>query len=245
MGGAAVTLGMVEFYGLARACGMSPFKIVGVCAGVAVAACSFFWGPVGLGGSAAAACAVCLAASLGRRSAEGFGDGAVTAVGVLYVSGLFSFVLLLREGPGLAGFEDGAGFTAAMYAFAATWCCDTSAYLVGRAIGRHKLFPAVSPKKSWEGALAGLAGSVGGAALVNWTFGGSMAALGLVEIGLVAGVLAQLGDLVESRMKRMAGVKDSSNFIPGHGGVLDRFDGFLFVAPFVYFYLRATGFAGL
>jgi phosphatidate cytidylyltransferase len=242
---AVVLAGLVEFYALAAARSAVPFRKTGLIAGAAVPLCAFLWGPAGLAGAAAGACGVSFAAALSRRSGGAFRDASVTAVGVLYVAALVSFVLLLREGPARAGLEYEAGFRAAMYAFAATWCNDTFAYLFGRAFGRHKMLPSVSPKKSWEGAAAGLVGSVGGLALADWALGGSMPASGLVALGLAAGAVGQVGDFVESKMKRTAGVKDSSRLIPGHGGVLDRFDGFLFAAPVIYFYLSYTGFAGL
>jgi phosphatidate cytidylyltransferase len=242
---AVVGIGMVEFTRIARGWGVAPFGMLGVLAGAAVTVCAFVWGPAGVGLAAGGGAVLCIAVGLGRRTGGAAGDGAATAAGVLYVAALGSHAVLLREGPGHAGMDYAAGFRAAMYAFVATWCCDTFAYVFGRAFGRHKMFPSVSPKKSWEGALAGLLGAVGGLAAANWALGGSMNGAGIVSLGLGAGIVAQLGDLLESKMKRLSGMKDSSNVLPGHGGVLDRFDGFLFVAPLVYYYFVLTGFAGV
>jgi phosphatidate cytidylyltransferase len=121
--------------------------------------------------------------------------------------------------------------------FVTIWMCDTAAYFGGVTLGRHRLFERVSPKKSWEGAIFGFV-----AALLTM-----LAARALVldylrvqdalVIGAIVGVFGQIGDLVESRFKRDAGVKDSSNIIPGHGGVYDRFDSLVFVAPIVYLYI--------
>lgn len=121
--------------------------------------------------------------------------------------------------------------------FILIWCNDTLAYLVGSLLGRHKLFPRISPNKTWEGFWGGVAGTLGGALafhsffpympLVGW--------LGLAAVVLLAGTL---GDLFESAVKRSFGLKDSGAFMPGHGGILDRIDSLLFALPMAYFYLR-------
>lgn len=120
-------------------------------------------------------------------------------------------------------------------AFVVTWANDTLAYFAGHAFGRHRLFERISPKKTWEGFAGGLAGSVLGALAVRAlllpdTLGPGAA----VVVGIGAAVLGPLGDLAESMLKRGAGVKDSGRTIPGHGGLLDRIDALLFVAPWVY-----------
>jgi phosphatidate cytidylyltransferase len=120
------------------------------------------------------------------------------------------------------------------------WANDIAAYFVGLAVGRHKLAPRVSPGKSWEGAVGGLAGGLAaGVLLAGWL------ALPRGEAALWAAavtVVSQAGDLFESALKRRAGIKDSGRLLPGHGGVLDRFDGVLLAAPVAYLLLRA--FAG-
>jgi len=115
------------------------------------------------------------------------------------------------------------------------WASDTGAYLLGKSVGRHKLVPLISPKKTYEGLLGALAG----AAFLTVLFKGR---LGLtlpvsIGVGLVIGGLGQLGDILESIAKRACEVKDSSRLIPGHGGLLDRIDSFLLTAPFMYYYL--------
>lgn len=117
--------------------------------------------------------------------------------------------------------------------FVAIWSSDTFAYFVGSAIGKHRLFERVSPKKSWEGAIAGFFGAIIGFALVtNFSVPNFPMELSLI-MGAIIGVVGTIGDLAESQLKRDAGIKDSSNIIPGHGGVLDRFDSILFTAPVV------------
>jgi len=110
------------------------------------------------------------------------------------------------------------------------WSGDSLAYFAGSAFGRHKMVPGISPGKSWEGLAAGLAGSVAGA-LVAGSLGAGMPLLPMVLLGLAGGVAAVAGDLLESSMKRDAGVKDSGSLLAGHGGLLDRFDSLLAVAP--------------
>jgi len=115
------------------------------------------------------------------------------------------------------------------------WASDTGAYLLGKSMGRHKLAPLISPKKTYEGLLGALAG----AAFVTLLFKGRLGLTLPVSIGmgLVIGGLGQLGDILESIAKRVCEVKDSSRLIPGHGGLLDRIDSFLLTAPFMYYYL--------
>lgn len=119
------------------------------------------------------------------------------------------------------------------------WLCDSAAYFVGKSFGKHKLFPSVSPKKTWEGAVAGFVTAVLSmviASQINILIP-RFPLLHTIVIGIIIGVLGQMGDLAESKLKRDATVKDSSSLLPGHGGVLDRFDSILFVFPSVFLYL--------
>ena len=125
------------------------------------------------------------------------------------------------------------GFDWLVVALVGTWICDTAAYFVGCTLGRRKLAPVISPKKTWEGAAGGLvAGAASVAALGAWLLGLSVWQGMLFGIALVAA--ATVGDLAESVIKRQVGVKDSGNMIPGHGGMLDRIDSLLFVIPLTY-----------
>ena len=126
-----------------------------------------------------------------------------------------------------------------VFVLAVTWAADTFAYLAGRSVGKHRMAPVLSPGKTWEGAAGGLLGAVVIAGLLGWLFrfplSWSLAA------GTLTGVIAPLGDLVESALKREIGVKDLGNLLPGHGGTLDRFDSLLFTAPVIYFLVLLWG----
>ncbi|NPV92015.1 MAG: phosphatidate cytidylyltransferase [Firmicutes bacterium] len=161
----------------------------------------------------------------------GVGDAAVTLWGLLYVGGLFSHLVLIRE--------VNQGFFWVLLAFLITWSNDTAAFFVGRAIGKRKLAPGISPNKTVEGSVGGLVfGTVVGMAALylfpRWG-GPALPAFWAILLGLLLGAAGQLGDLVESAIKRWAGVKDSGALIPGHGGVLDRFDSLLLVLPVLYY----------
>lgn len=162
-----------------------------------------------------------------------------TLLGVHHLAVEGSSLLQMRSGSGGADTDVqpsriGGAFVLLM--FVGIWTCDSFAYFGGRAFGRHKLFERVSPKKTWEGAIAGaIAGIAVCVGLGYWLTG--LTWYDGLFIGIAAGVFGQIGDLAESHLKRACGVKDSSQIIPGHGGILDRFDSLLFVAPPVYIYL--------
>jgi len=121
--------------------------------------------------------------------------------------------------------------------FAAIWACDSAAFFAGRAFGRHKLFPRVSPNKTREGAVAGFIAAILVFLVFRQLLLPYLAVRDALVCGGIIGIFGQIGDLAESLLKRDAGVKDSSTLIPGHGGVLDRFDSILFVAPLLFVYL--------
>ncbi|HZZ85561.1 MAG TPA: phosphatidate cytidylyltransferase [Anaeromyxobacteraceae bacterium] len=126
------------------------------------------------------------------------------------------------------------GWQYVILAFIVTWGNDTAAYFAGRAFGRHPMYPRVSPKKTWEGYAGGVGGSVLFAFVGKLLLLPELTPVGCVVLGLGGALLGPAGDLAESLLKRAAGVKDSGNLIPGHGGLLDRIDALLFVAPWIY-----------
>ncbi|MBM4436813.1 MAG: phosphatidate cytidylyltransferase [Actinobacteria bacterium] len=175
---------------------------------------------------------VTLLRQLARPAAQGrFTGWAITLAAAIYAGGLLGFGVALRRLP--------HGFLWVLLALGVTWACDTCAYLVGRRFGRHGFMTHISPRKTAEGALAGLAGTIAAVALFVPFL--PIAAWQVVPLGAGWAVAAQAGDLVESMVKRDLGVKDSSSFIPGHGGILDRIDSLLFVAPAVFAVARLAG----
>jgi phosphatidate cytidylyltransferase len=161
-------------------------------------------------------------------------------IGFWYLGGLFSCFLLLRGVAGrvkVGGFpEVDRGAWIMLFVAVCIWSTDTFAYFTGKAIGKHKLAPKLSPGKTIEGVLGGLLGAmVAGFFFARWIQLPPSAGIG---VGLIAGVLGPLGDLFESAMKRELGLKDFGKLMPGHGGALDRFDSLLFAAPAAYLFLR-------
>lgn len=148
--------------------------------------------------------------------------------GVLYGGvGLFALAVV-RNGD--------RGFEWVMCALIITWMNDTAAYFAGRFLGRHKLYPAVSPNKTWEGFGGGMIGSVGGLFLHRALLFPALTPLDCVLLGVAGGIVGPIGDLCESMLKRAYGAKDSGKILPGHGGLLDRIDALLFNAPLVLAY---------
>jgi phosphatidate cytidylyltransferase len=133
-----------------------------------------------------------------------------------------------------------AGLQWVISALVITWANDSCAYFAGRLFGRHKLHPAVSPNKTWEGFAGGAVGSVGGMFIARWVAFPALTTGDCLALGLLGAVLGPLGDLCESLLKRAHGVKDSGTLIPGHGGLLDLVDALLFNAPAVYLYVVAV-----
>jgi phosphatidate cytidylyltransferase len=171
---------------------------------------------------------------------------ALTATGIIYPA-LVTYMYPIRYHDYAVG--PLAGTVLLMLPITLTWATDTGAYFVGRAIGRHKLIPSVSPAKTVEGAIGGVLMAI----IVAWLYvlfvlkpfaQLSMLPVGLTVFAILIAIVAQIGDLAESLFKRDAGVKDSSRLLPGHGGILDRFDSLLFVLPVAYvllgYFLKAA-----
>jgi phosphatidate cytidylyltransferase len=252
VGGAifAVLLGIVsalaarELYGIAEHGGYTPLARTGtVLAFLLPIAVHFFHEGRFLPPEIALGAIVIIALftlALFRRGADEhpLGAVAVTLLGVMYTAGFLSFAYALRYHNYVVTAR--AGSALVFYPFVLTWISDTAGFFVGRAFGRSKLMPSVSPGKTRAGAI----GALGFCMLASWAYAHwvlvPFASLGLrigtaLALGAAIGASVQIGDLVESLLKREGGVKDSSHLIPGHGGVLDRIDGMLFALPVAYF----------
>jgi phosphatidate cytidylyltransferase len=228
------TAGLAEFFALARKGGVNCYRVVGLAFGLLV----FF--AVALRPAAAGLAAVlCVLAvslfALGKRAPPqaAVGEMALTCFGVFFVAFPLGFLAQIRT-----AFQ---GEFLVLYILGIAWMGDTGAFYVGRSLGRHKLAPRVSPKKTVEGAIGGIIFSLVGAGILGLFPVRLFSLPEALLLGLLLNVAGQAGDLVESVVKRWAGAKDASGLIPGHGGFLDRFDSLLMAAPVYYLYLNVTG----
>lgn len=229
--GVALVAGLAarEFFHLASQTGGQPLTWLGVLGSLAFVANGYQEGSYSMP-LLALAVILPLMLLLGRRPLAGaFAAWAWTLAGTLYVGFLLSYFPLLRQ---LEGGREWVLFTVFT-----VFACDTSAYFVGRWLGRRPFFSAISPKKTWEGAVGGAIGALV-AALVLWAL--LRLSVGWPQalfLGVLLTLFAQIGDLTESMLKRSAGIKDAGHLIPGHGGMLDRLDSLLFPVVIVYYYV--------
>ncbi len=272
------TIGLQEYYTLARTRGTFPQVVPGIALGVLVNGV-FLYNKAGFGFLSLLSgfgvsvpfptmaqlflillllfVPAIMGIELMRNRGSALMNTATTVLGVCYVSFCFGTLVALREVFVPGDFPFGRFFTlqgvsvpdeiaATVYGwggmtiiaiFASIWICDSAAYFIGRAFGRHKLLPRVSPNKTWEGAIAGFVGAVAAFVAARQLALPYLTVMQAIWCGIIVGVFGQIGDLAESLLKRDAGVKDSSSIIPGHGGILDRFDSLLFVSPLLFLYI--------
>jgi phosphatidate cytidylyltransferase len=152
-----------------------------------------------------------------------------TIGGILYIGWMLSYWVELRN------LDSGREWV--LWAIITIFAGDTCAFFIGKALGRHPLAPAISPSKTWEGSIGGLLAGIGFSLLIGTLFSLPISLWYLALLGAGVSILAQIGDLVESLLKRNMGVKDSGNLIPGHGGFLDRLDSLTFTGVFVYYFI--------
>lgn len=224
----ASILAQWEFYSMYRLSGL--MKNSGIVFGVLLFCMAYFFGHTRV--LMPAVMAILVIRLFGRREPESsLRDTSFAVLAILYVPGLLSFQLLLRHyGPEWI-----------IFLFGCVWLSDSFAYYIGKGIGKRRLYAEVSPNKTVAGAVGSLIGGCLSGWLLNVLLVHAMAPWKSVMIGLIVGGTTIVGDLVESMFKRDAGVKDSSNIIPGHGGVLDKIDGVLFAGPVLYWVSRAAG----
>ncbi len=232
--GAAAALGAWEFYRLGTHAEAQPLTLFGVIWAVLFVVAALFqvdWATASLLASAAVLPLVWLIIFRRDTWLQSWGW---TVTGILYMGWMLGHYVMLRQ------LDHGRELV--ILALFTTFACDTSAYFVGRAWGKHHMTPTISPHKTWEGAAGGFAGAVAAALALHFllNLGGwslPLSRLEVVGVGCLIGVMAQVGDLLESLLKRRAGVKDSGNLLPGHGGVLDRIDSLVFTGVIVYYFV--------
>ena len=231
---AAALAGTYEFYHMANFDRREPLLYLGLLLALAFVLSPHYRSPDILPVVITATMLISLICLLCRPSREeAFHNWAWTIVGALYVGWMLSYWLSLR------GLEDGRNWVC--LAMLTTFANDTGAFFIGRAMGKHRLAPAISASKTWEGALGGLICAILGAMVIatvlNLISPFTFRYWQIILLGFLVGLFAQLGDLVESLLKRNMGVKESGNLLPGHGGILDRFDSLIFVGAVVYYYV--------
>jgi phosphatidate cytidylyltransferase len=241
--------GLAEFYGLARRKELVCFAAWGIFGAVLLMTGTFLnlTGQIGTSGSPARVndfetgfvilfvLGLCLRQFFSRTNTAGVLAISVTLFGLMYVPWLLNFIQKINFFPGVQG----RYFL--IYFLVVTKSSDTGAYCVGSLCGRHKMIPRISPGKTWEGFAGALLGSTLASVLLVHFLGGHMVGMtptNTIVLGVVLGLCAVIGDLIESLFKRQAGVKDSGSYFPGIGGILDLLDSLLFNAPIMYLYLR-------
>ncbi len=176
-----------------------------------------------------------------RNKGSAISNIGASLTGIFYI-GLFSSTLLgIREFyPNISELYTRGGFII-ISVLISIWICDSAAFFGGTALGKHKLFPRVSPNKSWEGAVFGFVFAIITMIIAKYVLLDFLSWNTVIGMGIIVGIIGQIGDLIESLLKRDAGVKDSSNLIPGHGGIFDRFDSLLYTAPVILMFLKYFG----
>ena len=163
-----------------------------------------------------------------------------TITGIIYAGVFLSFVALIKRDFGAAMGPDKAGHLIIML-LGSAWLSDTGGYFAGKGIGGPKLYPAVSPNKTWSGSIGGVICAIGGGIAIKIFLLEQLEWIDVILLAGVGSILGQLGDLAESLIKRSTGVKDSGAILPGHGGILDRIDAVILIAPYFYLYVVIRG----
>jgi len=229
-------IGLSEFFAIYKKPGLQPTGKLGIASGIILFLVVFFFAGKLLASKYLMLGIILffsfLIIEMYRNKKDPFGNVAVTLLGLVYIAlpvSLLSFLVLVGDEPKYNPYT-------LIMIFVLIWAYDTGAYLSGVAFGKHKLFPRISPKKSWEGVVGGVLLTVL-AALAFSYFYHPVDTLGMTLAALLTAIGATFGDLAESMLKRSMDVKDSGKLLPGHGGILDRIDSLLFVGPLIYIFL--------
>ena len=240
MTGAAMALGLFEFYVLSKRLQIKPDTGAGFLGATAIFVICLFFNDLSLNllliqlTLIVLTAGVLIAAALrGQAFDKMIVSSGATILGVLYVAFLGSHLLSLR-----VGFQQVLAAHLLSFFFLVLMGADAGAYYVGRAFGKHKLAPQISPGKTWEGVVGGVVASLVMAAVSHYWFFRDLPLKFALPLAFLMTVVGILGDLTESALKRGAGAKDAANTLPGHGGILDRLDSLLFNAPLIYYFAR-------
>jgi phosphatidate cytidylyltransferase len=234
--------GVMEFYRGVRRIGVRPVEWAGILATILFVTSMRTYERVTIGSVFPATLTLLLILSflveLIRKKRAPLVNVGVTVFGAIYVGWLISHLVVLRELHGdvtVYGYTNTVGAWLVMYTFVCTWACDTGAYFIGRYYGRTRIAAKLSPNKTLEGAVGGLVCAVLIAAIAGLVI--KLPPQHALALGVIFGVASQLGDFSESAIKRELTVKDFGTVVPGHGGILDRFDSLLFTGPLAYYYI--------
>jgi phosphatidate cytidylyltransferase len=235
---AAMVLGLWEFYLLAKRLQLKPDPAAGYIAGAALVTIALYNDPAAILLDQfviiALTIGTLIAATVrGAPFDKMLASVGATILGVLYVAFLGSHLISLRT-----GFDPTLSRHLLSFFFLVLMGADTGAYYLGRAFGKRKLAPSISPGKTWEGAVGGLVAALAMAVLSHFWFFRELPLKYILPLAAVMTIVGIFGDLAESAVKRGAGAKDAANILPGHGGMLDRLDSLLFNAPLIYYFAR-------
>lgn len=228
----AIMLGQYEFYAMLSRNGIKPSKLLGITLGI-ISVFLFYKGDISTINIfiVIGIFLITVGRLMSKKNIKmAFADISITFFGIFFLAWLMGYQILLRK------LDQGSNLI--LFLYTVIWAGDSAAYLVGSSLGRHKLAPVVSPKKTWEGAIAGLLASLGIALAAKFIFFNTLNYRDCIILGSGLGILGQIGDISESLFKRGAEVKDSSSIIPGHGGILDKIDSFLYTSPALYYYYK-------
>ncbi len=233
---AGALMALLELYRMTDARGHRPLRLAGVLVTLLYLA-SFIWSPLSIHYALLLGLFAIPVAALRRGGDPGcvFADVGATFFGATYIGVLFGYLVALRALHDLPK-GDETGSDLVFLLFFVVWSSDTAAYYVGTTLGRHPLAPRISPRKTVEGAIGGLAGALLAAFVARAWFFVRLRPQDCLILGAALGTIGIAGDLVESMFKRGAGVKDSARLVPGHGGILDRVDSLLYAGPVLYYY---------
>jgi len=240
MAGAAMALGLFEFYVLSKRLQLKPDTSAGFLGAIGIFVVSLYFGDIAVNllltqlVLIVLTAGVLIAAALrGTDFEKMIASAGATVLGVLYIALLGSHLLSIRM-----GITQLLSAHLLSFFFLILMGADAGAYYTGRAIGKHKLAPKISPGKTWEGVFGGLVAALAMAAVSHYWFFRELPLKWALPLALVMTIVGILGDLTESALKRGAGAKDAANILPGHGGILDRLDSLLFNAPLIYYFAR-------